>query len=81
MMEDLCMQSVSDRPEFPCVDEYFRCVSERSGRQSFSSKAKVRAWMASHPDYESYVGKAAEKGYWPWDNPAFDPLKRFLRAL
>jgi len=38
-------------------------------------------WMASHQDYELYVGKAAEKGYWQWTNPAFDGLRDFLRAL
>jgi hypothetical protein len=81
MLEDLCLQSVSDRPEFPCVDEFFRCVADKSGRKDFSSKAKVRAWMASHPDFEFYVGKAAEKGYWPWASPVFDSLKQFLRAL
>ena len=37
--------------------------------------------MASHVDYEFYVGKAAEGGYWPWESPVFDELKQFLRAL
>ena len=46
-----------------------------------ASKAKVRVWMASHVDWEYHVGKAAEEGYWPWANPAFDALKNFLRAL
>ena len=79
MIEDLCLLSVSNRPEFPCVDEYFQCIAQRSGRQGFSSKARVRVWMASHVDYEYYVGKAAEKGYWPWESPVFDSLKEFLR--
>jgi hypothetical protein len=81
MLEDMCLNSISDRPEFACVDDYFRCVAEKSERKDFSSKAKVRAWMASHPDYDLYVGKAAEKGYWPWASPAFDQLKDFLRRL
>ena len=34
-----------------------------------------------HVDYTLYVGKAAEKGYWPWDSPVFDPMKEFLRGL
>ena len=79
MIEDLCLLSVSNRPEFPCVDDYFQCIAQRSGRQGFSSKARVRVWMASHVDYEYYVGKAAEKGYWPWESPVFDSLKEFLR--
>jgi hypothetical protein len=81
MIEDVCLKSVSDRPEFSCVEEYFACVAKRSSRSNFSSKAKVRVWMASHVDYEYHVGKAAEEGYWPWENSAFDPLKNFLKAL
>jgi hypothetical protein len=81
MIEDLCLQSVSDQPEFPCVDSYFACITEKSGRSNFSSKGKVRVWMASHVDYDLRVGKAAEEGYWPWESPAFDSLKNFLKAL
>ena len=81
MIEDLCLSSVSDRPGFDCVDEYFRCVTDKCGRTDFSAKSKVRVWMAAQVDHELYVGKAAEMGYWPWGNPAFDSLKEFLRAL
>lgn len=81
MIEDLCLQSVSDQPEFGCVDEYFHCIAAKSARATFTSKAKVRVWMASHSDHEFYVGKAAEAGYWPWENPAFDEMKHFLRAM
>jgi hypothetical protein len=81
MIEDVCLKSVSDRPEFSCVDDYFKCIAAKSPRSQFSSKAKVRVWMASHVDFEYHVGKAAEEGYWPWDSAAFDPLKNFLKAL
>lgn len=81
MIEDLCLKSVSDQPEFDCVDDYFRCITEKCGRKDFSSKAKIRVWMASHADYDYYLGKAAEHGYWPWESPAFDQLKEFLKAL
>jgi len=81
MIEDICLNSVSDRPEFSCVGDYFNCIAQKSQGGPFSSKAKVRVWMASHIDYESYVGKAADEGYWPWESPAFDSLKNILRAL
>jgi hypothetical protein len=81
MIEDLCLNSVSDQPEFSCVGDYFKCISAKSARSNFSSKAKVRVWMASQVDYEYHVGKAAEDGYWPWQSPAFDSLKIFLKAL
>jgi hypothetical protein len=81
MLEDLCLNSVSDQPEFGCVDEYFRCVAEKSERKKFSSKARFRAWMASHTDLELRLGLTAEKGYWPWESTAFNPLKEFLKRL
>jgi hypothetical protein len=81
MVEDLCLNSVSGRPEFPCVDEYFRCIAQKSNRNQFSSKAKIRVWMASHVDYDLRVGKAAAAGYWPWESAAFNPIKEFLRQL
>ncbi len=81
MIEDVCLKSVSDQPEFSCVDSYFACIAQKSQRTNFSSKAKVRVWMASQVDHEYYVGKAAEEGYWPWESPAFDSLKNFLKAL
>jgi hypothetical protein len=81
MVEDLCLNSVSDRPEFPCVEEYFNCIAQKSNRKLLSSKAKIRVWMASHVDHDLRVGKAAEAGYWPWESPTFDPIKEFLRQL
>lgn len=81
MIEDLCLASVNTQPGFNCVDAYFKCVVQNSERKQFSSKAKVRVWMASQTDYEYHVGKAAEHGYWNWENPVFDPLKNFLKTL
>lgn len=81
MVEDLCLNSVSNQSEFPCVDDYFRCIAQKCERKDFSSKARIRVWMASHVDYELYVGVAAQKGYWPWDSPVFDSMKEFLRQL
>jgi hypothetical protein len=81
MIEDLCLQSVAQEPEFPCVDRYFECISERSTRKEFSSKAKFRVWMASHSDHEYYIGKAAEAGYFPWENEVFSPIRAFLQKL
>jgi len=77
----LSSRVLPSRPEFPRVDEYFRCVADKSDRKIFSSKAKFRVWMASHSDYELYVGEAATEGCIPWASPAFDLLKEFLRQL
>jgi hypothetical protein len=81
MIEDLCLQSVSDQPGYPCLEEYFKCLSERTQRKDYHSKAKFRAWMASQTEYELHVGLAAKHGLIPWEKPAFTPLREFLRKL
>lgn len=80
-MEDLCLESVSNQPEYPCLSEYFQCLEEKTGRKNYRSKARFRAWMATQADFELHVGKAAEAGYLPWADPAFDQLRNFLRLL
>ena len=77
-MEDLCLASMQNRPEFSCVDEYFKCMKQAE------PKAKARAWVwlaGSQTDFEFSVRKMGEKAYWNWDHPAFGPLKQFLRAM
>jgi hypothetical protein len=81
MLESLLLKSVEERPEFSCLDAYFACVARYSLRDEFHPKARFRVWMASQDDYKDDAGKAAEKGYWPWESPAFDSLKKFLLAL
>lgn len=81
MIEDLCLASVSDQPGYPCLQEYFKCLSERTEKKEYHSKAKFRAWMASQTEFEYYVGKAATHGFIPWEKPAFAPLREFLARL
>ncbi|MBI4772182.1 MAG: hypothetical protein HY784_17625 [Chloroflexi bacterium] len=82
MLEDLCLAAVEDDPGMPCVDEYLECVGARAARQPGNpAKARVHAWLASQVRPDLRLGEAAEKGYWPWESPAFDPLERFLRNL
>ena len=81
MLEDLCLHSVSNRPGYQCLTEYFRCLAEKTEKKEYHSKGKFRAWMASQSDYELHVGKAASKGYLPWESRAFDPLAAFLASV
>lgn len=82
MLEDLCMGSVQADLALPCVDEYFQCVLQRAGRQPNNrSKARLHAWLASQTDPDKRLGEAAEKHYWPWNAPAFQPIISFLRTL
>jgi hypothetical protein len=82
MIEDLCLDSIAHKPEFGCVEEYFKCIAARSNpsRSQASSKAKMRVWMSSQTDYEMHVGKAAEAGYFPWESDIFAPLREFFAA-
>ncbi|MBX7212023.1 MAG: hypothetical protein K1X78_27200 [Verrucomicrobiaceae bacterium] len=81
MIEDLCLEAVSEQPGYACLLDYFKCLAEKTGRTDHLAKARFRAWMASQSDFDLRVGKAAEKGHLPWGNKAFDPLRAFLRKL
>jgi hypothetical protein len=82
MLEDLCLEAIARDPVLPCIDEFFRCIASRAGRTPRSpSRSRVHAWLASQVDPFSRLGEAAERGYWPLDEPAFCPLHEFLGAL
>ena len=81
MLEDVCLKSVSGRADHKCMEEYFKCLSEKTGKKDFHPKAKFKAWMASQIEFDFRVGLAAGGGYLPWDNKAFDGLREFLKSL
>lgn len=82
MLEDVCLAAIQTNPEMRCVDEYFKCIRETAKRQPGNlAKARVHAWLASQVQPDLRLGNAAQKGYWPWDNPVFDQIKELLRAL
>jgi hypothetical protein len=83
MLETLCLQAVQADPVMTCVDDYFQCAESRGAviPTHWLPKARARVFLASRPRPHLLVGQAAHEGYWPWDNPAFDLLKQFLRAL
>lgn len=82
MLEDLCLRSVQFDLATQCVEEYLNCAQEKTGRQiSNLSKARVRVWLASQTRPDLRLGEAAEKGYWQWDDQAFDQIKDFLVNL
>src|SRR6266404_1817853 len=75
MLEDVCLKSVSDQADHKCMEEYFKCLSEKTGQKDFHPKAKFKAWMASQIEFDIRVGLAAAGGYLPWENEAFDDLR------
>jgi hypothetical protein len=81
MLETLCMRSVETEPEFHCLTDYFTCLSTHGIRPVQQHKAHAHAWLASRPEPDRHVGRAAEAGYWPWGSNAFDDLWAFLRSM
>lgn len=82
MLEDLCLASIQTDPVMQCVDNYFACVNNATGKQPNNmAKAKVHAWLSSQIEPDKRLGEAAKAGYWNWNSPAFDRLKQFLQAL
>ena len=50
-LESLCLRSVEGEPEFPCVDQYFNCLS-RVGipmEEHHRAKVKLFAYLAGRP--------------------------------
>ena len=84
MLETLFLRSVANDPVMPCVDEYFNCVEQRLSSAKLPrimEKARVQVFLASRREPVSPSRWAAHRGYWPWDNPAFDHVKQFLSNL
>jgi len=84
MLEAVCLEAVVSDPATPCLEQYFRCLQEQRlslPRGRSISKAKVQAFLASRSEPSLWLGVGAKKGYWPWQNNAFDQVKTFLQQL
>ena len=84
MLEDVCLDSVSDDPAMECVDRYFECIGESDApgpRQTWIPKARAHAFLASRDRPDLRVGEAADRGIWRFEREAFGPLKDLLAAL
>ncbi|HIC91689.1 MAG TPA: hypothetical protein EYP21_06455 [Syntrophaceae bacterium] len=83
MLEDLCLRAVARDPAMHCVVQYFQCLQDRDliFLPHKMSKAKVHVFLASRSEPDRRLGEAAKAGYWPWDNEAFEQVKKFLKLL
>ena len=83
MLEDVCLESVKGDPATRCVQGYFACLEEESITHEANAiaKAKLHVFLAFREQPDLRLGEAAQKGYWPWDDPAFDKVKDFLQQL
>ena len=84
MIEDVCLDSISDDPAMDCIERYFECIGESvtSGpREVWSSKARLHAFLASRDRPDLRIGEAADAGVWNFDHESFLPLKDLLKSL
>ncbi len=81
MLEDLCLETVQDRPAMICVRRFSECTQDLSEPPRSPSKAKCQAFLAAQVEIANTVGVGAQKGYWNLDSPCLDDLKMFLSQM
>jgi hypothetical protein len=83
MLESICLDAVAGEPIMQCVEQYFECIGQHNIELQDNRilKAKVQVFLASREDPGKRLGEAAQAGYWPWNAPAFQPMKDFLRDI
>lgn len=80
--EDVCAESVRERPVMKCVEAYIGCVKGLgSGMPAREWKTRIHAYIAAQPHPEVSLGVAAKYGYFPFDHEAFTAIKRLFELL
>ncbi len=78
MLEDLCLESVTDHKVMRCVNGYFECLkNEGVATPKNLSKAMVRVFLASREKLWKRLGEAAQAKVWPYESNVFGELKAF----
>ena len=81
-IEDLCWASVEDTSAARCSADYLECLRGAAAlRSKNAAKTLVHAYLAAQEEPYARAGEGALKGYWPFDHPAFAPLKEFARHV
>jgi hypothetical protein len=88
MIETLCMEAVRQEATLAdalcCVEDFFLCLDRKKvalPAPPIRAKNHAQAYLGTRPEAQMFPGIAAYRGYWPWDSPAFGPLKLFLTNL
>jgi hypothetical protein len=84
MIETLCLESIADKPHFPCVEEYI--TNAKSKGATFPGglaidKSRLQVYMAAHPEPQMFPGIAASRKFWPFADQIFSDLREFLKTL
>jgi len=81
-LESLCLAAISEEPVMECVTHYMDCLAHiRPTLPQPADKARLHVFLASCNKPGLRLGEAAEAGYFSWEQPVFEPLKRFLQDL
>ena len=81
MIEDVCLQAVKDDTAMYCVEEYFKCLKNKSvALPKNMSKAKLQVFLGSKPETFLSIGVAAKNNYWPINGP-FKIIENFLTQV
>jgi hypothetical protein len=80
------LKALENHPLKLCVDEYIACTQTAQPlRQKNVSKATLAALLSCIEDNDNEVRRrlktAVSQPWWPWDHPAFDDLKAFVRQV
>jgi len=82
MLEDLCLKAIAQDPAMLCVEQYFECLQQAGlSLPDNMSKARIQVFLASRPSAGLRLGEAAQAGYWPWNENAFEQVRDFLRRI
>jgi hypothetical protein len=82
MLETLCWRALGSDPRIPCIDEYLKCVETATSQPVHGlEKSRIHAYIAAREEPWFLLGQAARAGYFPWNSPAFDEAKNFVRGL
>jgi hypothetical protein len=82
MLEDICLRAIENDPAYFCAHKYFDCLKDQGmPLPKNSSKALIQVFLASRKEPGKRLGEAAQAGYFPWDNKAFDGIKEFFKMI
>jgi hypothetical protein len=82
MLEDLCLQAVSEDPTFACVKQYIECLRETYPDKTRNlSKVGLHSFLSAQEKPGLKLGEAAQGKYLNLQSPAYDSLKLFLQNI
>jgi len=95
MLENLCLDTVTNHPVLQCVDHYLSCLEKNlefevesadkePGKYYFPknrAKARMHAFLAGQNKWVPSLGLAAKKGYFNLSAEVLSDLRRFLKNL